>query len=372
MATPSIVIAGYYGFENLGDEIILAVLVCYLKQAFPRHSLIVLSENPHLTSARYQVESISRWNFAQIHQAIRQSAAFVLGGGGLLQDKTSQKSLWYYLGLMRTAQFCRKPIFLLGQGIGPLNRPFSKRLLSAVLKNTTLIQLRDLESFLEVRALGLDENKLLLGNDLALLSRKLFWDAVELEQANTRKHITIVPRAGLDREVLTSLSANLDTIAQKHDLDIMIVPFFKREDLSIANALAKMMKADVVIATDLARDSSKIWNLLASSELIVGMRLHSLILALAASVPFVGISYDPKMEKFVKNVEKVTQLTLPVWPLKKLNSGQINSDIGEVIKFWNGQKSKLANARDQLVENASLTLTQALDMMRQVIIKSTQ
>src|SRR5438132_576599 len=105
MTAAKIVIAGYYGFDNLGDELILESILDGLGQA--RSRAIVLSRAPKKTFARFGVASVNRWLPWSVFRAILRSNAFILGGGGLLQDRTSFFSLIYYLSLLAIAALPR-------------------------------------------------------------------------------------------------------------------------------------------------------------------------------------------------------------------------------------------------------------------------
>src|SRR5262245_48882345 len=107
-----VLVAGYYGFGNLGDELILSVLLQELKTVYADVSAVVLSDRPHYTQTLHKVKAVSRWNPFSLFWQMLRADLFVLGGGGLLQDKTSSRSLHYYLLLVVCARLLRKYVFL--------------------------------------------------------------------------------------------------------------------------------------------------------------------------------------------------------------------------------------------------------------------
>ena len=123
----NILISGYYGFDNIGDESILRTLVSSLREHIPDCSLTVLSHNPASTREKYGVEAVERMSPMAILRAVKKCDMLISGGGSLLQDVTSSKSLHYYLSIIRCAQFFRKKVFIYSQGIGPIDRPGNRR-----------------------------------------------------------------------------------------------------------------------------------------------------------------------------------------------------------------------------------------------------
>ncbi len=133
----NILISGYYGFDNIGDESILRTLVSSLREHIPDCSLTVLSHNPASTREKYGVEAVDRMSPVAILRAVKGCDMLISGGGSLLQDVTSSKSLHYYLSIIRCAQFFRKKVFIYSQGIGPIDRPGNRRAAARPCKGRT-------------------------------------------------------------------------------------------------------------------------------------------------------------------------------------------------------------------------------------------
>nr|WP_316046858.1 polysaccharide pyruvyl transferase family protein [Planococcus glaciei] len=103
-----IVLSGYYGFDNVGDEAILYAIIQSLKEYYPEIGIVVLSNKPEKTARTYGVEAVNRWNVAEVAKAIKAADGLISGGGSLLQDETGRKSIPYYAGVMKIAQFLKK------------------------------------------------------------------------------------------------------------------------------------------------------------------------------------------------------------------------------------------------------------------------
>ena len=111
------VVSGYIGFDNFGDEAIAKVLVDRLKHE-GAEKITLISSNPEKTAKLYGVEACPMLKF---FDSIKNSDVLVSGGGSLLQDVTSFKSLLYYLGVIYTAIILGKKVEIYSQGIGPIN-----------------------------------------------------------------------------------------------------------------------------------------------------------------------------------------------------------------------------------------------------------
>ena len=119
--TVRLLISGYYGFGNLGDEALLEVIVERVRGRLPRTRLEVLSATPQTTTARYGIEGVPRWDWREVRSAIARADAVLSGGGGLLQNSTSLRSLMYYAGILREAIRARKKTMVFAQSVGPLD-----------------------------------------------------------------------------------------------------------------------------------------------------------------------------------------------------------------------------------------------------------
>ncbi|MDD2498401.1 MAG: polysaccharide pyruvyl transferase family protein, partial [Desulfitobacteriaceae bacterium] len=127
-----VLISGYYGFNNIGDEAVLASMIQALDDVSPQVQITVLSDNPERTEKQYRVRAINRWSKKEISNGLKECDLFISGGGSLLQDVTGPKSILYYLELIRLAVWYKKPVMFYAQGIGPVQRPWARKLLARV------------------------------------------------------------------------------------------------------------------------------------------------------------------------------------------------------------------------------------------------
>ncbi|WP_223066118.1 polysaccharide pyruvyl transferase family protein [Paenibacillus caui] len=157
--TRTIVLSGYYGFRNSGDEAVLRSILTALEEEGQRSGIafepVVLSSDPDWTSHMYGVRAVPRMKFAEVWKAIHGSDGLISGGGSLLQDATGPASVPYYLGIIKLAQWMGKPTFVYAQGVGPVNRKPYRRLIASVFRKCRYISVRDMESAELLRSMRL-------------------------------------------------------------------------------------------------------------------------------------------------------------------------------------------------------------------------
>ncbi|HCA47912.1 MAG TPA: polysaccharide pyruvyl transferase CsaB [Armatimonadetes bacterium] len=295
-----IVLSGYYGFGNAGDEAVLAATIAELRKWIPSADLLVLSGDPEATSALHQIEAAPRWPLGRLTRAIAPADLLLSGGGSLLQNETSWASLGYYLLTLAIARWYRVPYIIHAQGLGPLRGALAHRLVAHALAGAACVTLRDEASYALARQLGAPEERLLLAADPAFL----------LEPAEDAEVSAILGAAGMApdqplvglvvrewrgaREALGPLARVARMAREECEARVVILPFQFPDDLEVSHALAALAPGAVLLEREL--HPRTLCALIGRLELLVAMRLHALIFAAAAAVPAVGLSYDPKVE----------------------------------------------------------------------------
>ncbi|MBW5445901.1 polysaccharide pyruvyl transferase CsaB [Cohnella sp. CFH 77786] len=153
-----LVLSGYYGFKNSGDEAVLKSILTALEHAGKERGVrvepVVLSGDPDWTSRQYGVEAVPRLKLGAVRAALRSSDGLISGGGSLLQDATGLGSIPYYLGIMEMARWCGKPTFVYAQGIGPVNRSIFRWPIARAFRKAAYVSVRDEESAALLRQFG--------------------------------------------------------------------------------------------------------------------------------------------------------------------------------------------------------------------------
>jgi len=309
-----IFVFGYFGCGNLGDEAILKSFSDWIADNFPHAELIVQSSDIAHTERTYGVKAVGKNDAPGMMRAIMRSRVVVAPGGGLLQNSTSLKSLVYYLGLIRFAIAMGKPVYMLSQGIGPLEGNTARRLTSRVLKRSTHIGVRDEGSLQLLRKLGLPEKNIELSGDMVLLSQPPVCCEPEAKCGPLPKEmplnigLSLRPAPELEHIIWVIIGCllriNEDRGVKLHlfglnrDDDHPIMEHFlksvRQRAPDIEAELIEGKEGMLLTADEMERAVSKL-------DVMIGMRLHSLVFSARCGVPFIGLSYDPKVAAFARD-----------------------------------------------------------------------
>ncbi len=365
----TLVVAGYYGFGNWGDEATLSVLLRYLKRSLPQVRIVVLSHDPAATERGHAVSAVNRWNPLAVRDVLQDAAAFILGPGSLLQDQSSTRSLLYYLGLLYGARRMRKPVYLLGQGIGPLRSARAQRWVARSLQAARLILLRDRASYAWACRQKLTEDRIILGEDLALLldypsdSRPL----AQREREDELLRLGLALRPGLSPRNLQELCQSLTALGDRLPVNRwVLLPFHPAQDEPVLQMVARALGDNVSLVR--AESSLHLLQEMQNLDALIGMRLHSLVFALLTGTPFYGLSYDPKIESFIERIERSAQ-SLLYWSRvgEDLEHSSLTAQIERVCKERERLRAVLARARQILQASAQAALERAMSKLAEDI-----
>lgn len=289
-----ILISGYYGFKNSGDDAMLMSVINDLREQKQDIKISVLSSNPTETSRIYGVAAVNRVNIFEVLKAVRRTKMLVMGGGTLIQDSTSTKSLMYYLAILKIALVHKKKVMLYSNGIGPLSEKH-RRTAARILNRIDVITLRDNASLAELNAMGVSKPKIfvtadsVMGLDTKNGKSALCTSGQRLLGISLREHKNADP----DFEV--KFAAAADKICEHYGLYPIFLPMQHDRDAEICRRVQRLMKheADILEGELCVADMIKT---ISAFEIVIGMRLHSLIYSALNGVPSVGLAYDPKVK----------------------------------------------------------------------------
>ncbi len=302
MSRPRVLVSGYYGFGNAGDEAILAGLIEGFRQLLPQAELLVLSGDPQATEREHPVKAVPR-GLRSLRSHLRHADLFLSGGGGLLQDTTSWRSPLYYLAAIHLARAAAVPVACVGYGIGPLRRRWVRALVRRQLSKANVLAVRDHASADALRALGL-HGPVETTADLAFALRAPAPDDVGRAWRQAALPDDPRPAAAIclrrppgrpDDHLAASLAGPIASACRPLGLRLFLLPMQHRQDLAFAEQVARAMPdPPEIVRAELT--APQLLALIPGFDLVIAMRLHALIFAAICGRSPVAISYDPKID----------------------------------------------------------------------------
>ena len=293
-----VVLSGYYGFRNLGDDAILLALRDRLAETVPGATLLALSKRPAETREKCGVEAANRFDPFAVRRAIKGASCYVSGGGSLLQDHTSTRSLLYYAALIRMAKYYGKPIMFYANGIGPVETARDRERVRAVAEMADVITLRDTESLDALREMGVKNENIRITAD-PVYTMPGGDCARGVERLETLGIPTEKPVIGVSVRFAAGMETNVAEFAKFCDAvsetaTVVFLDMQQGADTAASAAVrAKMTAQAYEVSTPY--DPTAMADMLACMDAVVSTRLHSMIFAACSGVPVLGVVYDPKV-----------------------------------------------------------------------------
>ena len=302
---------------------------------------------------------------------MRHASILINGGGNLIQDGTSKKSLLYYTGIMRLAHKMGLKTVLYANGIGPLYNSISRKRAKIAIENCDLITLRDPESLELIRDLGckIAAKNAKISADPAFFGLKSDkkWTRFILKREGldaNGKYFMVSVRSGntlsdgktnYDDRVVINLSKAINTITKKYGLTPIFVPFQSRIDDQITSRLASSCKRGITLS---GLSASELCGIIDICEFTISMRLHLLIFAASRSVPMIGVSYDKKVDSFMKYVGSES-----VCDVRFFEPADIIKQVDNIIENRNSIVSALSEKNIEFSELTKNDAKLVIDML---------
>ncbi|WP_020619503.1 polysaccharide pyruvyl transferase CsaB [Paenibacillus daejeonensis] len=369
-----LVLSGYYGFRNSGDEAVLKSILLALETAAEESDIriepIVLSIDPVSTREMYGVDARHRMRPAEVMAALRESDGLISGGGSLLQDATGAKTIPYYAGVLKLAQILGKPTFIYSQGIGPVNRRWMDPMIRHVMRRSAYVSVRDPESADLLGRMGVDRSRIEVVPD-PVMAMPLPDQAEVVGASEPVAGAERVPVVGVslrywrkDRQDLDRAAEALAILARSREVRLRFLPFHTPDDAEASTYVMERLGAignSTAELVSLGEDPQQMLLTVSSCDLLIGMRLHALIYAANQSVPMLGLSYDPKIDQFLGRLGlRAIGTTDTLDPDAMATAAVELLDNGEV---W---RARHADAIEALRSQALLPAQQIVRLIRQI------
>lgn len=341
-------ISGYYGSDNFGDNLTLRCMMDHLKE----YKGTVLTHNIQNTLVPEGVRKIHRFHLWEIRKAMKQTKVFLLGSGSLLQDSTSNRSLFYYQFITKMAIRHHCKTLLYANGIGPISRKGNCRRTAALLNEIDFITVRDQDSMNLLQQLKINRPAILTADDAFSFdfSQIVPYAPVDAAQGKTIVGVNFKLDSNCSDELLKELADALKTIAQKHNFYYYLIPFHLSQDQPRLEALNRLLP-DISHMVEATAEPQTLVRYVATAQYQIFERLHGQIMATMLGTPFIPINYDPKNRSLMAQIGMDDYL---------LNHTDLSGEalIAAIEKMLRNQeliRSRLANytaaAREQAQKN---------------------
>ena len=348
-----ILISGYYGFENSGDDAILMAILDNLRTYKRDIKILVLSKNPEETKRIYGIDTAYRFNFSEVMKAMKNSKLFLNGGGNLIQDESSTRSLMYYLATIWMAKKLGLKVMLYSNGIGAINKKINRLITSRVINEADIITLREEKSLKELESLHITKPQVIVTADPAFTlapcrDEEAFSILAAEGIVKTKPLVGISVRKWKNfQSYIKQVAEAADYMVEKLEVQPVLIPMHYPHDVEICHTIASMMKHQPIIIKN-KYSVSQTLGIIKNMDMIIGMRLHALIYGASLQVPVLGLIYDPKVEGFLEYINQPS-----AGNVENLNYDHLIQSIEDV---WNNRQQ----IKEQLSVSKQLFVNKAL------------
>jgi len=293
MKSKKVALSGYFGFDNFGDDAILQVIVENLQAINPKPDITIFSKNPDKTSQKYGHKAVYTFDIPTVINTLRHSDILISGGGSLLQDSTSLKSLFYYLFVILSAKMLGKKVFVYAQGIGPIKSAVGRFFTKHILKMADTVTVRD------------EKSKKLLENWKinAVLTADPVWEMSvnSPKKVNNKTIVGIQLRQWpeLDKTKLEQLAKAVISNFNTDNTEFHLIPLQDTKDTPVSKEFVEILKEHSEGANCIIHpvgDVTAVFETLNNLDCLLAMRFHAVLAGIMLNIPTFAMSYDPKVE----------------------------------------------------------------------------
>lgn len=300
-----ILLSGYFGFDNLGDEAILYSMIKKFKE-IEDIEIIVLSSNPQKTMNKFGVKAVDRMKLSAVFKEIKRCDLFISGGGSLLQDITSKRSVYYYLALIFIAKIIfNKKVMIYSQGIGPLNDEKNRKNVASLFNKLDLINVRDEDSKVELQKMGVQKEIFVTADTVFTIddvSTEFGNEKIKELGISDKKIVGISVRKwkDYDEKIISNIKKFIDSADEK--FHFVLLPFHRSGDLEISKKIIEECKSQNVSLLEEELNEIEMLSVIKNTDIMLSMRLHGVIFASVCHSYPIFISYDPKLDSLSKEM----------------------------------------------------------------------
>lgn len=357
------VLCGYYGFANAGDDAILQSICQSVREASGEVALTALSNDPALTEASCPVDAVPRFRPGAVRRALKESDALIFGGGSLLQDRTSTRSLLYYVSVIRAARMLGRPVMLYANGIGPVEKRANRKRVARAVESAAVVTLRDRDSARELREMGVRRG------DLTVTADPVF----RLDPAGEERSRELLRSAGLSGDAPfaavsvrpwpgtgdfpAALAALCDHLREAHGLAVLFVLMQPAADRAASQAVRDRMKGESFLL-EAPCTPAELMGVIAEAKLCLAMRLHTLIFAARTATPVLGLPYDPKVAACLQELDMPS-----AGDVRDFRADRAAAEADALLADYDRRKAALRERSRTLTESAGENVRLLLELL---------
>lgn len=318
---------GYIGFNNSGDDAIFDIFSKLFLKYYPKSNITVLSNLSDKILSSDRIKHVYGFNIFKIMREIKKNQIIIANGGSLLQDSTSSRSLYYYLSIIWFAKLHNKRVVMLANGLGPINKNFNRKLVKNIVNKVDLITFRDNESHELAKELGICHPEMEVTADMVFNYKDMqkidvFNEILTKEGIPTDKKIigVMIRPWGSNDKYIFDIAKLCDKLIDEKNVNILFIPMQKTKrinDMLTSQEVINEMSNKAYILKD-AYNYEEISSIISKMEVIISMRLHSIIYSLISGVPVYGLAYQPKVKSYLKEVDLPVENDLDKLDVQKI------------------------------------------------------
>lgn len=360
-----IIICGAYGMGNAGDDAILEAIVNEMRSIQPFLPITTLSRQPKKTRRNFAVRCLHTFNIIGFHNVAKHTKLYLSGGGSLIQNVTSRRSLLYYLYTIKTAKRLGNHVMMYGCGIGPVNGKAGIKKVRNVLNSCVdVITLREKFSMEELARFGVTRPEILVASDPALTLSPPSSGMVDAEMAKYDlnpwgKYVCFsVRRWPGFRAKAPLFAAAADYVYDKLGHEPVFMLINRKEDAAVTEKVISLMKFPAKIISE-PMDTKLAIGLMERMRTVVSMRLHGLIFGASRGVPLVGVSYDPKVSAFLASIGESLCISFD-----ELNETELISMIEKAVTAYDNSQQR-SETVERLIAAEKLNAEYARELLNE-------
>ncbi|MBN2851766.1 MAG: polysaccharide pyruvyl transferase CsaB [Clostridia bacterium] len=360
-----IILSGYYGFMNIGDDALLDSIINNLKHIESDIKILILSRNPVVTTKMIGVDSISRFNLFNIISTMKRSDLFIYGGGTLIQESSSTRSLLYYLGTMYLAKLLGLKTMLYANGIQMLKKRFNRLVTRYVMNKIDLITLREDTSLGLLESLNINRPRIVITADPAVTtypcSDKRVYEIFKREGIPADGNylgVCVREWKGHEKAYSKVLADFADYLFHHFAITTVFIPMQRKyiDDSILSKNIARQMKTPSFILSEYYT-AEETMGIISKMNILLGVRLHSLIFAACCNVPPIALVYESKVSSFMEYIGLDRLIAGDVSDITLENLISVYTYIRENETDIKDKLSKQSTSlRIKAIENASLAI----------------